>query len=113
MIGKHYIKNGYNCANFVAEWYSSRLGIEIPVIDEFGRSFLVWMRKHFVDIDKPENDCLVLMVNLDGTYHVGVYHDHGVYHNFKPSIGHGAVCKWQLGSVKSYYAKVSFHKWSQ
>lgn len=113
LVGKHYHKNGYNCANLVAEWYRDKLGIEIPVVNEFGRSFLVWMRKHFVPADRPTDHCLVLMVNLDNSYHVGVYYDYGVYHNFKPSVGKGSVCKWSLGSVESYYVKVSFHKWSQ
>lgn len=113
MIGRHYKKHSYNCANFVSDWYQEKLGIEIPVINEFGLSFVIWMRRNFIDIDKPENHCLVLMVNDDDTYHVGVYFDHGVYHNFKHGLRHGAVCKWTLGSVRAFYKRVSFHKWSQ
>lgn len=112
-VGTRYIKNEYNCADFVADWYREKLGVNIPVINEFSRSFVIWMRKNFADIDEPEDNCLVLMVNLDGSYHVGVYYDFGVWHNFKPSIGNGSVCKWTLGSVKHYYKKVSFHKWSK
>lgn len=112
-VGQHYIKDGYNCANFVSDWYRERLGVEIPVINEFSRSFLVWMRRNFTDVSVPFDNCLVLMVNGDDSYHVGVYHDGGVWHNFKPSVGHGSVCKWTLGSVKAYYKRVSFHKWSK
>jgi hypothetical protein len=113
LIGKHYKKHGYNCADFVSEWYKKQLGIKIPVINEFDRSFLVWMRKNFTDIKSPEENCLVLMVNPTGGYHIGIYYDYFVYHNFKPGKGYGSVCKWTIGSVKTYYSKVSFHKWSQ
>ena len=113
LVGKHYKQHGYNCANFVADWYEKHLNVNIPVVDEFGRSFLVWMRKNFTDIKQPEDHCLVLMVNPFGGYYVGVYYDYGVYHNFKPNVGHGSVCKWTLGSVNAYYSKVSFHKWLQ
>jgi len=113
LVGKHYKKHGYNCADFVAEWYKKQLNVTIPVVNEFDRSFLVWMRKNFTDIKSPEEHCLVLMMNPGGGYHIGVYHDYGVYHNFKPNTGHGSVCKWTMGSIKTYYSKVSFHKWSQ
>lgn len=108
-VGQHYRKHEYNCANFVADWYRDNLSIDIPVVNEFDRSFVVWMRRNFVDIERPVDHCLVLMVNSDGSYHIGVYYDHGVYHNFKPSVGKGAVCKWTLGSVNTYYKRVSFH----
>lgn len=113
MIGKHYIKHGYNCANFVAEWYEKHLNVNIPVVKEFDRSFMVWMRRNFTPITAPEDHCLVLMTNPTGGSHIGVYHDYGVHHNFKPNIGKGSVCKWTLGSIHTYYPKVSFHKWSQ
>ena len=113
MIGKHYVKHGYNCANFVADWYARHLNVTIPVVNEFDRSFMVWMRKNFTDISTPVDHCLVLMVNPTGGHHIGVYHDYGVHHNFKPCVGLGSVCKWTLGSINAYYPKVSFHKWSQ
>ncbi len=112
-IGKKYCEKKYNCAHFVAEWYETRLNIQIPIINEFSLSFVMWLRRKFTHINKPENNCLVLMVNNDGSYHIGVYYDYGVYHNFKPSVGNGSVCKWTIGSVNTYYSKVSFHKWSK
>lgn len=113
MIGKHYKRSGYNCANLVADWYEQYLGVNIPVINEFDRSFMVWMRRNFTPINSPEDHCLVLMTEPNGGQHIGVYHDYGVTHNFKPNNGHGSVCKWTLGSIHAYYPKVSFHKWSQ
>ncbi|QGF20994.1 hypothetical protein PP409_gp28 [Vibrio phage Seahorse] len=113
LVGKHYSKKNYNCAHFVSDWYKEKLGIEVPVINEFGLSFVVWMKRHFNEITKPCEHCLVLMINLDGSYHIGVYHDLGVWHNFNPSVGSGSVVKWTLGSVNSYYKKVSFHEWSK
>ena len=113
LIGKHYRRDSYNCAGFVADWYREKLNVEIPVVDEFSLSFVKWMRKHFDEITSPQDNCLVLMTGSDGGYHIGVYYDLGVYHNFKPTVGHGSVCKWQMSAVNAYYAKVSFHKWSQ
>lgn len=112
-LGKHYDKERYNCAHFVAEYYRENLNIEIPVVNEFGLSFVAWLRRNFNAITSPENNCLVLMITHDGLYHIGVYYNYGVYHNFKPNKGHGSVCKWTVGSVNTYYSKVSFHKWSQ
>jgi len=111
-IGTHYDKHNYNCANFVADWYNKHLDIEIPVINEFDRSFIVWMRRNFNPVKKPTDHCLVLMVEPCGSYHIGVYYEHGVYHNFKPVKSHGSVVKSTLGSIKANYTKVSFHKWS-
>ena len=112
-IGKKYCKTSYNCAHFVSQWYEERLNITIPVVNEFDRSFVKWLRQHFDPVESPENNCLVLMVNNDGSYHIGVYYEYGIYHNFKPVFGHGSVCKWTMGSAKGYYSKVSFHKWSE
>lgn len=113
LIGKHYNKKEYNCAHYVAEWYKERLDVSIVVENEFERSFLMWMRRHFADVKKPEDHCLVMMKQLDGSYHIGVYHNYRVHHNFKPVGGKGAVCSWTLGSIKSYYTEVSYHKWSK
>lgn len=113
LVGKHYIKNGYNCANFVSEWYETKLSIKVPVENEFSRSFVVWMRRHFHEIKRPEEHCLVLMVGSSGVYHIGVYHDSGVWHNFKPSNTYGSVVKWTLGSIRASYSKVTFHRHCQ
>ena len=112
MIGSHYNSENFNCAHFVAQWYSDKLCIEIPVVDEFELSFVRWMRKHFVKIDKPENDCLVNMQS-DNNSHVGVYSDYGVYHNYKVGKSKGSVVHWELGVVMRNYKKVTFWKWSQ
>ena len=112
MIGTHYHVDNFNCANFVASWYHDKLNIEIPVTDVFELSFLRWMRKHFIEIDKPENDCLVRMESKGAT-HIGVYADNGVYHNYKVGKVKGSVVHWTLGVVNRNYNKVTFWKWSK
>ena len=42
-IGKSYSKPDYNCAHFVAQWYMENLNIEIPVVNEFNLSFVMWL----------------------------------------------------------------------
>ena len=112
MIGNHYDQLNYNCAHFVAQWYSEKLNIEIPIVNEFGLSFVRWMRKHFVRINHPEDNCLVYMNVTNGT-HVGVYCNYGVYHNYKIGKAKGAVVHWDMGVINRNYKKVSFWKWSQ
>lgn len=112
-IGEHYSHDNYNCAGFVAKWYSEKLNIEIPMGNEFGLSFMLWMKRHFVASKKPVENCLVRMVTIDNKNHIGVYHDHGVLHNFKEGNCHGAVCKWPLLSIKVYYQEVSYWVWSE
>ena len=112
MIGTHYNLKEYNCAHFVAEWYRDKLDIEIPVTDEFALSFLRWMRKHFIQVDKPENNNLVYMHSNKIT-HVGVYADYGVYHNYKAGKAKGSVVHWDIGVINRNYNKVTFWKWLQ
>lgn len=111
MIGKHYSAN-YNCAHFVAEWYREKLNIEIPNDGHFEMSFVRWMRKRFVKVDKPVENCLVKM-KQHNLAHVGVYADNGVYHNYKPGRSHGAVIHVPLGVIKRNYNEVTYWIWSQ
>lgn len=112
MIGTHYHIDTFNCAHFVAHWYSDKLNIEIPIVDEFELSFIRWMRKHFTKIDKPENNCLVNMQSANSS-HVGIYSDYGVYHNYKAGKSKGSVVHWDLGVITRNYEKVTYWKWSQ
>lgn len=110
MIGRHYRRNDYNCAHFVADYYREKLGVEIPVINEFDRSFIKWMRQHFTQVEKPVENCLVYMIQ-DKQSHIGVYADHGVYHNYKPMASLGSVVHSQLGAIKRTYTQVSYWTW--
>lgn len=112
MIGKHYNLQGYHCAHFLSEWYEVKLGITVPVVDEFELSFVRWMRKHFTQVSNPVENCLVNMTKM-GTRHVGVYADNGVYHNYKPGHKHGAVVHWDLGVIKRNYDEVTYWIWSE
>lgn len=107
----HYSK-GYNCAHFVSDYYAG-LGIVIPVVNEFDTSFIVWMRRHFTRIDRPEEHALVLMVTDAGLYHVGVFHDWKVWHNYKPPVGSGSVIACELSAILRNYTKVSYWRWSE
>ncbi len=112
-IGTEYNKQNYNCAHYVADWYKEKLKIEIPVDDVFDRRFVVWMRSNFEQVAQPSDHSLVLMVNHDDTYHIGVYYNFRIYHNFKPAIGNGSVCNWTMGAVQAYFKQVRFYQWSQ
>lgn len=111
-IGKHYDYKNYNCAHFFAEWYKEKLGIIIPVVNQFELSFVLWLRRNFRQIDKPVENCLVYMKQRNLT-HVGVFADNGVYHNYKPARANGSVQHWPLGVTKRNYKEVTFWVWSK
>jgi hypothetical protein len=112
MIGKHYSYDTYNCAHFFAEWYREKLGIEIPVHNQFELAFVMWLKRNFTQSEKPVENCLVSMKQRKLT-HVGVYADNGVYHNYKPARSKGAVVHWPLGVVKRNYDEVTYWVWSK
>ena len=112
MIGKHYSRDNYHCAHFLAEWYKEKLGIVVPIENEFEISFMRWMRQHFTQIETPVDNCLVYMYQHK-TVHVGVYCDYGVYHNYKPERVAGSVVHWELGVIKRSFEKVSYWQWSK
>lgn len=114
MIGSHYRKNSYNCAHFVSDWYLKNKGIKIPVVNEFGISFMIWMRRNFKEVTKPSHASLVFMTLHDNKTHIGVYDDGYVIHNYKASTTtNGSVVKMTTGQIKREYKKVSFWQWSQ
>lgn len=112
IVGAHYDYYRYNCAHFVADWYNQKLGITIPTDNCFELSFARWLRKHFVQIDKPQDHCIVHMQDVKLS-HVGVYSDYGVYHNWKPTNGKGSVVHSTLTRIRKSYAKVTYWKWSE
>jgi hypothetical protein len=112
MIGRHYKKN-YHCAHFFADWYRENLGIEIPVINEYSLSFVFWLRRHFTQIDQPEENCLVKMTTPTGGAHVGVFSDFAVWHNYKVNNTNGAVCRDPVGIIQRVYSEVTFWRWSE
>lgn len=112
MIGKHYSRDEYNCAHFVAEYYSSKLNIHIPVLNEFELSFVSWLRHNFKQVISPVEHCLVRMKD-NKTSHVGVYADNGVYHNYRTARCKGSVVHWPLGVTKRNYEKVTYWVWSK
>lgn len=112
MIGKHYREKDYHCAHFLAEWYRVKLGIEIPIVDEFEISFVRWLRRHFIQVSAPVDNCLVNMMS-HGVRHVGVYAEYGVYHNYRANNKHGSVIHWDIGVVNRNYEEVTYWIWSQ
>lgn len=112
MIGTHYDTDNYNCAHFAAEWYKTKLNIDIPTSDCFELSFIRWLREHFTEVKKPVDNCLVRMMT-GKLAHVGIYADNGVYHNYKPCGHNGGVVHWTLGCTKRTYDKVSYWVWSK
>jgi len=113
-IGIHYNHNSYNCAHYVGEWYEKNLGIKIPVVNEFDRSFAKWLLSNFTEVKQPVYGDLTVMVNQDGSRHVGVYVDNHILHNYQPdNVKHGSVCETPLSLIKRRYKKVSYHRWSK
>lgn len=107
MIGSHYSKTNYNCAHFVMDYYDIKSNLHTFTYD-----FIRLLKTNFVKINTPDDDCLVVMTNLDGSLHVGIHKSNSVIHNWAPGGGSkGSVIITPLTIIKLKYHKIRFYRW--
>ena len=82
--------------------------IEFSSGDEWQVNFMVFLRNQMTKIDKPTNGCLVVMSQVLGGLHVGVYNDYHVEHNFSDGQT-GCVIIDHIGTIRSEYKRVRFY----
>ena len=75
--GTLYDRESYNCSHVVADYYQQRLGVTIPQgsPSDWGLAFIRWMRRNFHTSAVPVQDCLILVRQVGGSLHVGVWDD--------------------------------------
>lgn len=91
MIGDLYDIDHWNCTHEVSQWYALH-GYTTPVkfvsSAEWDSKFIIWMRRNFTPVNKPEQGSLVVMRNkYTGGLHVGVWDNGMVHHCYQPSTG--------------------------
>lgn len=111
LVGRHYHRESYNCAHAVASWYRDNMSVNFPTDNTFSRGFALWIRRNFEPITTPEQGCLVVAKNNDGSLHVGVYDKFSVLHNNIGKGGHGAVCRWPLGTMRRCYKSITLGRY--
>lgn len=67
--------------------------------------------QYFTKINKPENNCLVVMSQIDGGVHMGVYRNRTVWHNYQPFDGAGSVIGSDMGTIRLEYRRIRFYKY--
>lgn len=116
MIGDKYDIDNWNCTHEVAEYYQLRgYDINIDPVDSkrWGLKFVRWMRERFIEISKPEQDCLITMKHKLGGLHVGVWDRGMVHHCYEPNDKTiGQTIRSPLSRVKVEYKEVRFWKLS-
>lgn len=116
MIGDRYDINEWNCTHEVAEYYKLRgYPVNITPVErnQWGLTFVKWMRKRFNEIDRPEQDCLITMKHKAGGLHVGVWDRGMVHHCYEPNDKSiGQTIRSPLPRVKIEYKEIRFWRLS-
>lgn len=91
MIGDRYDIDHWNCTHEVAQWYNLNgypNSMKTVSRDAWDSTFVRWMRKNFIRIDRPEQGALVVMRNKHvGGLHIGVWDGGMIHHCFAPLTG--------------------------
>ena len=105
----------YNCAHHMAKTLNDRVGAEISFSDgdEWQVQFLRKLKRDFTKIRLPVDNCLVVMSDLSGGLHVGVYRNYLVEHNHKSSAAAGSVIMSDLGTIRSQYKRIRYYDYNK
>jgi len=108
MIG---YKKDYNCSQHAVSLINKSCGAEFNISagEEWQVDFIRMLRDRFKPIKKPKENCLVVMNDMSGSFHLGVYHDFMIEHNYKPLSGSGHVIMSDIGTIRSLFKRVRFY----
>ena len=83
LVGIPYDKEWNNCATLVCRYYRDIGYGNLPDGDlaEYTPQALLWIKNNFKRTNKIEQDCLLLIKNIDGTLHVAIFDGDKVLHN--------------------------------
>lgn len=108
MISYH--KDQFNCAHYAISEINKIHGLNIHFEDgdAWQAEFIPYLRSHFKPLNSPVNGCLVVMSQLVGGLHLGVYKDFHVWHNYNAGNS-GCVIMSDMGTIRSHYHRVRFY----
>lgn len=108
----HYNKVSNNCGHHAVKRLNEIWGLDIKFADgqEWQLDFWAKLRKDFTKLDKPCEGCLVVMTQLDGGLHLGIFTDFQVEHNYQP-LGefNGCVILSDIGTIRAEYTRIRYY----
>ena len=106
----NYHKERFNCAHWAISEINKSHGTNIRFEDgdAWQASFLHFLRGYFKPVDKPVEECLVVMTTQSNTLHVGIYRDFSVHHNYNFGSS-GCVIISDMGSIRAEFKRVRFY----
>ena len=83
-----YDKCNYNCAHHAIKRYNEINGTEIHFStgDEWQVAFIRSLRKDFRPLKKPIYGCLAVMTDILGNFHLGIYRNYAIEHNYLDGV---------------------------
>ena len=106
----NYHKERFNCAHWAINEINNVHGTKIKFEDgdAWQASFLPFLRGYFNPVDRPVEECLVVMTTQSNTLHVGIYRDFAVHHNYNFGSS-GCVIISDMGSIRAEFKRVRFY----
>lgn len=106
----NYHKERFNCAHWAINEINKVHGTSIKFEDgdAWQASFLPFLRGYFKPVDRPFDECLVVMTTQSNTLHVGIYRDFAVHHNYNFGSS-GCVIISDMGSIRAEFKRVRFY----
>ena len=106
----NYHKERINCAHWAINEINKAHGTSIKFEDgdAWQASFLPFLRGYFKPVDRPVDECLVVMTTQSNTLHVGIYRDFAVHHNYNFGSS-GCVIISDMGSIRAEFKRVRFY----
>ena len=106
----NYHKERFNCAHWAINEINKIHGTSIKFEDgdAWQASFLPFLRGYFKPVDRPVEECLVVMTTQSNTLHVGIYRDFAVHHNYNFGSS-GCVIISDMGSIRAEFKRVRFY----
>lgn len=106
----NYHKERFNCAHWAINEINKVHGTSIKFEDgdAWQASFLPFLRGYFKPVDRPVEECLVVMTTQSNTLHVGIYRDFAVHHNYNFGSS-GCVIISDMGSIRAEFKRVRFY----
>lgn len=105
-----YNRENYNCAHHAVKRLNDWHGCNIAFADGdvWQVDFIKMLRKEFKPVKRPVNKCLVVMV-AHGQFHLGVYDNFTVEHNYNADGMAGSVILNDMGTIRSEFERVRFY----
>ena len=107
----NYDKKRFNCAHWAVSEINKVHGTNIKFSDgdAWQSDFIQFLRQYFNPIAMPSNNCLVVMNTVENKFHVGIYRNFKVHHNYNFGSS-GCVIMSDMGSIRSEFKRVRFYE---